>query len=238
MINLEKKIKILVVDDSDLILNLFREIFGDNFEVITCVDGLEGIQKAAEYKPDIIFLDLMMPNLDGIKMLQVKKVLKDIQDIPVIVMSANTQRQNVLAAMEAGAEKIISKPLKKEEIITCVEEVLDIKNKVDFKKGIVITEEQNTGIKSQLAKFFVSTFPSKKKLIQQAMKNRNIEVFKSLIHEIKGAGGTMGYPEITEISKEIEARDMLSAADWVFVEFKCNQIFNIIQQIENRIKQG
>lgn len=109
MIKTSRKIKILVVDDSDVILNLFKEIFGSNsYEVITCSDGLEGIQKAAEEKPDIIFLDLMMPNFDGIKMLQVKKVLKDIQDIPTVVISANTARPNVLAAIEAGADKVVS----------------------------------------------------------------------------------------------------------------------------------
>ncbi len=66
----EDKITILIVDDSDIVRHSLKNFFSDyNFEVITCTDGLEGIQKAAESKPAIIFLDLMMPNLDGVKIL-------------------------------------------------------------------------------------------------------------------------------------------------------------------------
>ncbi|MBZ0199566.1 MAG: response regulator, partial [Ignavibacteriaceae bacterium] len=119
----EKKITVLVVDDSDIIRNSLRNFFQDyNFEVITCHDGLEGIQKTKEHRPSLIFLDLMMPNFDGVKMLQVIKVLDELKNIPVIVISANTNRSNVLASIEAGAERVISKPLQKDVIIKHVNE--------------------------------------------------------------------------------------------------------------------
>lgn len=233
MIKTSKKIKILVVDDSDVILNLFREIFGTrNFEVLTCTDGLEGIQKAAEYRPDIIFLDLMMPNFDGIKMLQVKKVLKDIQDIPTVVISANTARQNVLAAIEAGADKVVSKPLQKSVIVKYVEELLDQKKEESAINTPFVRSDENESIQSRLVNFFLNTYPQKKKTIQQAIKLKNDELLKTIIHEFKGAGGTIGYPEITEISTEIEAHEMKSATDWIFVEFKCNKIFQIVDNIK------
>ena len=232
MLKTEKQIRILVVDDSDVILTLFKEIFGNqNYEVITCVDGLEGIQRAAEYKPDIIFLDLMMPNFDGIKMLQVKKVLKDIQDIPTVVISANTARQNVLAAIEAGADKVISKPLQKSVIIKYVEELLGQKRGNLNSSLNKSTNDETAGIQSKLITFFLNTFSAKKKSIQQAIKTKNADVLKTIIHEIKGAGGTIGYPEITDIAREIEMREMKSATDWIFVEFKCNKIFQIVDNI-------
>ncbi|NLT50038.1 MAG: response regulator [Ignavibacteria bacterium] len=233
MIKTSRKIKILVVDDSDVILNLFKEIFGSNsYEVITCSDGLEGIQKAAEEKPDIIFLDLMMPNFDGIKMLQVKKVLKDIQDIPTVVISANTARPNVLAAIEAGADKVVSKPLQKSVILKYVEELINEKDKKPAAVLKANSNDETVGIQSKLVTFFLNTYPAKKKTIQQAIKTKNEESLKMIIHEFKGAGGTIGYPEITEISKEIEAREMKSATDWIFVEFKCNKLFQIIDNIK------
>ena len=102
-----KKLSVLIVDDSDITRNSLRSFFEDyKLEVITCNDGLEGIQKALEYKPNLIFLDLLMPNLNGLKMLQVMKVIKDIKGIPVIVISGNTNKQNVMAAIEAVAEKV------------------------------------------------------------------------------------------------------------------------------------
>ena len=100
----EDKQTILVVDDSEVIRRSLKNFFSDyNFEVITCSDGFEGIQAAAEYKPAIIFLDLMMPNFDGVKMLQVLKVLDGLKSIPVIIISGNTNRTNVLSVIEAGA---------------------------------------------------------------------------------------------------------------------------------------
>ncbi|RMD49886.1 MAG: response regulator, partial [Ignavibacteria bacterium] len=84
-------IKVLVVDDSDIIKHSLRKFLSEyNFEVFVSNDGLEGIEKARTEKPNLILLDLMMPNFDGLKMLQVLKVFDEIKDIPVIVISGNT----------------------------------------------------------------------------------------------------------------------------------------------------
>ena len=101
-------IKILVVDDSDIIRQSLKTFFRDyNIEVITCHDGLEGIQETIEHKPSLIFLDLMMPNFDGVKMLQVLKVLDDLKTIPVIVISGNTNKRNVITSIEVGGDRVI-----------------------------------------------------------------------------------------------------------------------------------
>ncbi|MCU7513496.1 MAG: response regulator, partial [Ignavibacteria bacterium] len=134
------RIRILVVDDSDVIRHALKTFFEDyNLEVLTCTDGLEGLQKAAEFKPNLIFLDLMMPNFDGLKMLQVIKVLDNLRHIPIIVISANTDRRNVLAAVEAGAERVLSKPLQKEMIIKYVNEILGSETLSKSKKKKIIS---------------------------------------------------------------------------------------------------
>ena len=117
-------IRILVIDDSVLIQKALRSFLEElDIEVITCNNGLEGIQYAIETKPRLIFLDLLMPNLDGIKMLQVKQILPEIKNIPVVIISANTNKQNVISAIELGAVKVISKPLQKEIIIKTLKEI-------------------------------------------------------------------------------------------------------------------
>ena len=116
---------VLIVDDSEVTRHALQSFFLDcNLNVITSIDGLEGVQKALEYKPVIIFLDLLMPNLNGVKMLQLIKVMDELKHIPVVVISGNTNKRNVLAAIEAGAERVISKPLKKEIIIHAVNDIL------------------------------------------------------------------------------------------------------------------
>lgn len=223
--------KILIVDDSDIILKSLTSFFQEyEIEVLTCVDGLEGIRIAAENKPDLIFLDLMMPNFDGIKMLQVKSVLKDIKDIPVIVISANTARRNVLAAIDAGAMKVVSKPLQKEQILDYTAELLGTDIFTVRKNSSPMNQSK---MKADLVKIFISTFPEKRTLIKNAIKNRNVDELKSTIHDIRGAGGTIGNAKISEIAAEIEDKDIHSPTDWVFVEFKLNELYQEVIKLSS-----
>lgn len=232
----DRMVKVLVVDDSDVILHALRTFFEDyNFEVTTCIDGLEGLQKAVEIKPDIIFLDLMMPNFDGLKMLQVKKVLAEIRDIPVIVISANTDKRNVLAAIEAGANKVISKPMQRDIIIKYVNEALG--------KSLLPEDEENekpnapsqSEIQAQLRRYFLNSFPQMKSNLEKALQQRDSTLLKNIIHEMKGAGGTMGFPLLTELSKEIEEKKMQTATEWMFAQFKCEQIILAVKRMEDEI---
>jgi len=224
--------KVLVIDDSDVILESLRVFFeGYNFSVLTSHDGLDGIQKAAEHKPALIFLDLMMPNVDGMKMLEVKKMFKEIKNIPVIVISANTARSNVISAMERGADRVISKPIDYDIVKKYVDELLGGENFESTKKNKILSDNDTNEIKTQLIKFFVDSFNVKKKTIQDAIKNKDAARLKTVLHEIRGAGGTIGYSKLTELSGEVEDRELISPTDWVFAEFKCNQIFKIVRQI-------
>ncbi|HEX2984239.1 MAG TPA: response regulator, partial [Ignavibacteriales bacterium] len=122
---LGQKQKVLIIDDSDIIRHALKIFFEDyDFKVLASLDGLDGVKKAAEHKPSLIILDLIMPNFDGVKVLQVLKVLDNLKNIPVLVITANTDRKNILAAVEAGADKVLSKPLQKEALIKTVNELL------------------------------------------------------------------------------------------------------------------
>jgi len=229
-----KATKVLVIDDSDVILESLRSFLEKyNFSVIKSHDGLDGIQKSAEHKPALIFLDLMMPNVDGMKMLEVKKVIKEIRDIPVIVISANTARSNVLSAMERGADRVISKPLDFELVKKYVDELLGKKNFNETKKNQILSDNDSNEIKVQLIKFFIDSFNVRQKTITDSIKNKDAARLKTALHEIRGAGGTIGYSQLTVLSGEVEDRDLNSPTDWVFAEFKCNQIFEIVRQIKN-----
>ncbi len=229
--------KVLIVDDSDVVLSSLKKFLEDyNFRVYTSQDGLDGIRLTAEKRPDIIFLDLMMPNFDGIKMLQVKKVLSDIKDIPVVVISGNTVHSNVMAALEAGATKVISKPIDNDTVIKAVNEIL----KGDFFKSYsrnYISETRQKEIEKGLLKMFLAKFPEQKHRIAAALRKRDAETLKDAVHEIKGAGSTVGYPEITSMAKEIMERTYKQPADWVFAEIKTSQIFRFVEELKKKTKK-
>ncbi len=228
-----KKVTILVVDDSDLIRHTLTKFFDDYIvEVVGCLDGLEGIQKALQYMPDLIFLDLLMPNLDGVKMLKVIKVIDALKNIPVIVISANTSKANVLLAMESGADKVIPKPLQKEVIINSVGEILGndfLKNS----KKINLTDQENKEILNHLSRIFLDHYPVKKRKIEKALETKNKDLLADLIHEMKGAGGTIGYPIISIICNDIEKVLEIPVTDWNYIKIKCDQIFSIAGKIES-----
>lgn len=239
-----KSFRILVVDDVSIIQRALKSYLQDfDIEVIGCSNGLEGIQIAVEAKPKLIFLDLMMPELDGIKMLQVKQVLQEIKDIPVVIISANTNKQNVLAAMELGAVKVISKPLKKDVIVNTVKEIFpqdweSLLMKSNYGSGdnhqfsSKSEENADSELKEQLIKVFLRNFKNQKRQIIETMELKDNARFKGIIHDIKGAGGTIGCESISNLASEIYEKELNSEWDWYSVQVKCDKLFLAVKQID------
>ena len=224
---------LLIVDDSPVIRTSLKSYFSEfNFEIITCSDGLEGIKKAVENTPDLIFLDILMPNLDGLKMLQVIKVIDNVKQIPVIVISGNASRTNVISAIEAGADSVISKPIVRENLFKKIDELL---GPAFLESGRVVqTEEakQNKELKDQLLKFFLDNFSKNKLTLMNALEKKDKKSVGDLVHDIKGSGGTIGYPLLSIISYEIENAVRNPDPDWQFITKKCQQIFTIVDKID------
>jgi CheY-like chemotaxis protein len=193
---------------------------------------MEGIQKSIEHKPDIIFLDLMMPNVDGVKMLQILKMIDTLKTIPVIIISGNTNRSNVITVIEAGADRIISKPLKKEVIVKNMIELLG-KDKVGFlEKNSKFNELETNDLIQQLRKHFLNSFAQKRRFLINGLESRNEDLIKAVAHEIKGAGGSIRYPQLTTLGNEIEIMLTDGNIDWDVINMKCNLIFSIVNEME------
>jgi len=236
-----KNIRILVVDDSELILKAFQNFFiNDRVDVLTCTDGLKGLEKATREKPDIIFLDLLMPNLNGIKMLREKQEIDAIKNIPVVVVSANTARTNVLAAIDAGAAKVISKPLQKDIIVETLNEILGVDLNLNYltsnrnNQSILIQEEYY----SDLVNIFLRTFNDKKEELLSSVRTKDKYLLRSVAHDLKGAGATINNEIIKNAASEIENIEITNPGNWVFIETKINEIFSEVNKLkEKRIKK-
>ena len=228
----EKKITILIVDDSEIIRYSLKNFFSVyNFEVISCMNGLEGIQKTQEHKPDLIFLDLCMPNFDGMKMLRFIKSIDNLKNIPIIIISGITTKTNVLSAFSAGANRVISKPLRKDIIIRTIKELLgEDFLKISGNKNSVEQEDQE--FLQELHKIFLEDYPTKKEKILASLENKDVSTLSSIAHELKGAGGSMGHQEISDICKDIEYSLKETSINWDNVQAKCEEFFSAAEQIE------
>jgi len=116
------KHKILVVDDDRKIVDLVRlYLERDGYRVITAYGGLEALTLARRKRPDLILLDLMLPEMDG---LDVCRILQAESDVPVIMLTARTMDEDKLVGLELGADDYITKPFNPREVVVRVRTVL------------------------------------------------------------------------------------------------------------------
>jgi len=123
-------IKILSVDDSRTI----RIIVGRAFKAFDCQmveagNGEEGLATAAREKPDLIILDVTMPVMDGVTMLTKLKEDPDLKAIPVIMLTAESGRENVLHIAKLGVRDYLVKPFKETELIEKAGKVVPLQKK-------------------------------------------------------------------------------------------------------------
>ena len=113
--------KILVIEDQPDIRATLRDLLEINgHEVLEAEDGVQGVQRAAE-KPDFIFCDVTMPNLDGHGVLTALKQMPEIGDIPFVFLTANADRKDQRAGMSLGADDYITKPFTEADIVGAIQ---------------------------------------------------------------------------------------------------------------------
>ncbi|RMG43191.1 MAG: sigma-54-dependent Fis family transcriptional regulator [Candidatus Dadabacteria bacterium] len=115
--------KVLIVDDEENIRSSLSLLLKNNFEVKTAVDGNEALSLVKEDAPDLILLDVMMPNLDGIDTL--KQLRDSNSNIPVIMLTAANTVRTAVQAMKCGAVDYLNKPFDVEELTTLIINTLD-----------------------------------------------------------------------------------------------------------------
>jgi two-component system, OmpR family, response regulator VicR len=118
--------KILCIDDEQEMIDLMRLILsGHGFEILGAVSGKEGLAIIRKDHPDLILLDLMMPEMDGWEIYQQMKADETIKDIPVIIVTAKAQSiDKVLGLHIAKVDDYIAKPFSPQDLLTSVENVL------------------------------------------------------------------------------------------------------------------
>ena len=114
--------KILVVDDEERMLRFIRlNLEHDGFQVIEAIKGHEALDKMRTDMPDMILLDVMLPDLDGFEVL---KMVREISNIPVIMLTAKGEEDDRVRGLELGADDYVTKPFSPRELVSRVKAVL------------------------------------------------------------------------------------------------------------------
>lgn len=234
----------LIVDDARIV----QRIAGDflkklKFEVLLAPNGYEGLKIAMASKPDLILLDIMMPRLDGLKTLQVLKSNELTKSIPVIVMTAHSDRINVLSAAKLGAEAVLTKPLSEGGLMEKIGRVFgdefirkSISSDPRLKENpFGVNEEEYADTLRPLVEDFMKYFSDLVDELSIAVRDKDVSSIKRITHDIKGTVGPFGYDDASRLATRLcevvsaNTTDGNSSANWEEGRY-------LLLQLKNRLK--
>ena len=108
----DNKNSLLLVDDSNANLKILAYILGEEYTIYSATSGISAIEKAKEYKPDLILLDILMPDMNGYQTLSKIKTIEEIQDTPVIFITGLDSEEEEEKGLSLGAVDYITKPFR------------------------------------------------------------------------------------------------------------------------------
>ena len=152
--------KILVIDDDEDILELLiYNLKKENYEVESASNGLEGVEKAKTFLPDLILMDIMMPILDGIEAGKIIKTTEKLKHIHVVYLTARSEEYSEIAAFEIGADDYLTKPIKPRALLSRInayfrkevqknisDDILEIAGLVINKENYSVLKEDGTSV--------------------------------------------------------------------------------------------
>ncbi|SFM17379.1 response regulator [Methanolobus profundi] len=207
--------KVLIVDDEQAIVELMGLYLKSDYEVIPAYSGQEALDKVKSEKPDIILLDVMMPDMNGYEVCRVLKTSVETQFLPVVMVTALSGKDDRIKGIEVGADEFLGKPVNRLELVTRVRSLLRIKHLQDK----ILAERNEAMNYLDVAGFIVFVLDADMKIHLVNTKGNDIlgygefelignDFIKSLVPEATGeslretlsqaVGGEAELPEFTE----------------------------------------
>ena len=120
---------VLVVEDDANMQGFLQEVLAsEGYSVLTASDGQEALTQAFAQKPDLILLDLLMPNLDGVTFCRAVRADQRTKDVPIVVVTSLNMQAKLEESMAAGADDFIGKPFDVQDLIGRVRSMLQVKH--------------------------------------------------------------------------------------------------------------
>ena len=159
MVMEKSKIKILLVDDEPDILDFVSyNLKADGYKVHTASSGRSGVSKAREVKPDLILLDVMMPEMDGIEACDHIRRLPGLEHTIIAFLTARGEDYSQVAGFEAGADDYITKPVKPKVLMSRIKALLrrrpapeqEVPGKIEFQDLIIDPERYHVELQGEV----------------------------------------------------------------------------------------
>jgi DNA-binding response OmpR family regulator len=178
--------KILLVDDDVYIREVTRRVFNRiGAEVVLASDGLEGLQKFFEVQPDLVVLDIMMPNLDG---WETCRQIRLTSDVPVIMLTSLSSDDEIVRGLEAGADDFVSKPFKPDVLLARSRAVLRRAKAAESKELYKLYQDGHLTVDME----------NRRVLVGERRISLTPTEYRLLVYMIRNAGRVLSFSQILE----------------------------------------
>ncbi len=187
--------KILVVDDEERMARFIRlNLEHDGFQVIECYKGMQAVGLLREKMPDVVVLDVMLPDIDGFEVLQ---LIREVSSVPVIMLTAKGEEEDRVKGLELGADDYVTKPFSPRELVSRVRAVLRrVDQSSSSGEGVIEVDEH----------LQIDFGRREIRLDGELVKLRPTE-YRLLYHLVKNAGWVLTYDQILAKVWGYEYRD-------------------------------
>ncbi len=190
-----RKYRVLVVDDERRMVGFIRlNLEQDGFEVIEAFNGTQALDRLRDSLPDLILLDVMMPDIDGFEVL---RTIREISQVPVIMLTAKSEEDDKVRGLELGADDYITKPFSPRELVSRVKAVL--------RRGSSF-EEQEEGI-IEVDDWLKIDFGRREVWVNDELVKLRPTEYRLLYHLVQNAGWVLTHDQILTKVWGYEYRD-------------------------------
>ncbi|MDO9085897.1 MAG: response regulator transcription factor [Anaerolineaceae bacterium] len=195
MEDLLKNKTILVVDDEERMARFIRlNLEHDGFRVVEAYRGMQALQQYRDSLPDLVLLDVMMPDIDGFEVLS---MLREISNVPVIMLTAKGEEDDRVRGLELGADDYVTKPFSPRELVSRVRAVLRRVESSSTESPDIITVDEHLKLDFSKREIWLNG---------EIVKLRPTE-YRLLYHLVKNAGWVLTYDQILSRVWGYEYRD-------------------------------
>ncbi len=123
---MKKPLKVLIVDDEPDIIEILRyNLVQEKYEVLKAYNGIEAVELAIKHLPDLIIMDIRMPEITGIEACRKIRLIDSLKNTPVLFLTADSDEYTTMNAFEAGGSHFITKPIRPSIIMNMIRELIN-----------------------------------------------------------------------------------------------------------------
>lgn len=188
--------RVLVCDDTRLVRALIKGILsGAGYRVTEAENGQEALDLLDEQAFDLVIVDIHMPDVDGAELLKGLRIAQSNVDLPVVICSGSRDRKDYVRVSQYGVQGVLQKPIKKDELLDCIAEVLaESKSLADGGNRAIFDPESalnrvggDTDLLHEIIADFLEDWPTTLAAVRKAVQDGSAEALAQSSHAIKGA---------------------------------------------------